>query len=62
MKLFGIINVGFDITDQLLLRFPACVRYWRKKNLEFNKAVPQIFIDFKEGGREGGGNETSQVD
>jgi hypothetical protein len=30
MKLLGIINVGFDVTDQLLIRYFAFVRYWRK--------------------------------
>jgi hypothetical protein len=27
--------VGFDVTDQLLIRFSAFVRYWRKKWSEF---------------------------
>jgi retron-type reverse transcriptase len=31
MKLLGIINVGSDVIDQLLIRFSAFVRYWRKK-------------------------------
>jgi hypothetical protein len=26
----GIISVGFDITDELLIRSFAFVRYWRK--------------------------------
>jgi hypothetical protein len=30
MKLLGIISVGFDVIDQLLIRFFAFVRYWRK--------------------------------
>jgi hypothetical protein len=30
MKLLGIISVGFDITDQLQIRFSAFVRYWSK--------------------------------
>jgi hypothetical protein len=30
MKLFGIISVGFDVTDQLLIRIFAFIRYWRK--------------------------------
>jgi hypothetical protein len=38
--------VGFDVTDQLLIRFLAFVRYWRK-NLKYNEAVHLIFIDFK---------------
>jgi hypothetical protein len=46
MKLLGIIGVGFDVPDQLLIRFPAFVRYWRKK-WEYNETVHQLFIDFK---------------
>jgi hypothetical protein len=42
MKLLGIISVGFDITDQLLIRFSAFVSYW-----EYNETVHQIFVDFK---------------
>jgi hypothetical protein len=38
--------VGFDVTDQLLIRFSAFVRYW-KKNREYNETVHQLFIDFK---------------
>jgi hypothetical protein len=38
--------VGFDITGQLLIRFSAFVRYWRKK-WEYNETVGQLFIDFK---------------
>jgi hypothetical protein len=38
--------VGFDVTDQLLIRFSASVRYWRKK-WEYNETVHQLFIDFK---------------
>jgi hypothetical protein len=30
MKLLGAISVGFDVTDQLLIRFSALARYWRK--------------------------------
>jgi hypothetical protein len=30
MQLLGIISVGFDETYQLLIRFSAFVRYWRK--------------------------------
>jgi hypothetical protein len=37
--------VGFDITDQLLIRFSISVRYWRKK-CEYNETVHQLFIDF----------------
>jgi hypothetical protein len=45
-KLLGIISVGFDVTDQLLIRFFAFVRYWRKK-WEYNETVHQLFSDFK---------------
>jgi hypothetical protein len=38
--------VGFDVTGQLLIRFSAFVRYWRKK-WEYNETVHQLFIDFK---------------
>jgi hypothetical protein len=38
--------VGLDITEQLLIRFSAFVRYWRKK-WEYNETVHQLFIDFK---------------
>jgi hypothetical protein len=30
MKLLWIISVGFDVTDQIPIRFSAFVRYWRK--------------------------------
>jgi hypothetical protein len=46
MKLLGIINVGSNIIDQLLIRFSAFGRYWRKK-WEYNETVYQLFIDFK---------------
>jgi hypothetical protein len=43
MKLLGIISVGFNITDQLLIRFSAFVRFWRKNG----STMHQLFIDFK---------------
>jgi hypothetical protein len=46
MKLLGIISVSFDATHQLLIRFSAFIRYWRKK-WEYNETVHQLFIDFK---------------
>jgi hypothetical protein len=46
MKLLGIISVGFDITDQLLIRFFAFFRYWGKK-WDYNETVYQLFIDCK---------------
>jgi hypothetical protein len=45
MKLLGIVSVGSHITDQLLIRFSAFIR-WREK-WEHNETVYQIFIDFK---------------
>jgi hypothetical protein len=42
MKLLGIISIDFDVTDQLLIRFSAFLRYWRE-----NETVHQLFIDFK---------------
>jgi hypothetical protein len=42
----AIISAGYDVTDQLLIRLFAFVRYWRKK-WEYNKTVHQLFIDFK---------------
>jgi hypothetical protein len=43
MKLLGNISVGFDVTDQLLIRFSAFIRYWRKNENTMN----QLFIDFR---------------
>jgi hypothetical protein len=41
-----IISVGFDITDQPLIKLYAFARYWREKE-ECNETVHQLFIDFK---------------
>jgi hypothetical protein len=46
MKLFGIISLDFEITDQLLIRFCVFVKYWREKR-EYNETVHQLFINFK---------------
>jgi hypothetical protein len=46
LGILGTNSVGFDITDQLWFRFPAFVRYWRKK-WEYSETVHQLFIDFK---------------
>jgi hypothetical protein len=46
MKLLGIISMGFNITDQLLIRFSAFVTYW-KKNGSTMKQFSSLFIDFK---------------
>jgi hypothetical protein len=47
MKLLGTISVDFDVTDQLLIRFFAFVRYCRRKKWEYNETVHQLFVDFK---------------
>jgi hypothetical protein len=46
MKLLGIICMGFDVTDQLLITCFASIRYWRRK-WEYNETVHQLFVDFK---------------
>jgi hypothetical protein len=38
--------VGFDVTYQILIRFSAFIRYFRKK-WEYNDTVHQLFIYFK---------------
>jgi hypothetical protein len=45
IAIFGIINVELDVTDQLLIRFPAFVS--NSKKWEYNGSVPQLFIYFK---------------
>jgi hypothetical protein len=45
MKLLGITNVDFGVTDQQLIKFSVSGRYWKKK--EYNGAVHQLFTDFK---------------
>jgi hypothetical protein len=45
MKLLGTISVDFNITDQLLIKFSAFIRYWGK--VEHNETVLQLFIYFK---------------
>ena len=42
-----IINVDCDATGQLLIIYSAFIKYLKKK-WENNKAVHQLFIDFKE--------------
>jgi hypothetical protein len=37
--------VDFDITDQLLIRYSAFMRYW--KMWEYNETVHQLFVYFK---------------
>jgi hypothetical protein len=45
MKLLGIIIVGFDVIDQLLIRFLYSSD--TGENWEYNETVYQLFIDFK---------------
>jgi hypothetical protein len=45
MKLLGIISVGFDITDQLLIRFFNSIDTGEK--WEYRETVHHLFIDFK---------------
>jgi hypothetical protein len=44
MKLLGIISLGFDVTDQPLIRFSASDT---GEKLQYNETVHQLFIDFK---------------
>jgi hypothetical protein len=37
----GITSAGFHVTDQLLIRFPAFVRYWRKI-WQYNETAHQL--------------------
>jgi hypothetical protein len=39
--------VDIDIIDQLVIRYSALVKYWRK--WEYNGVVQQSFIDFEKG-------------
>jgi hypothetical protein len=45
-KLLGIINVDSDAIGQLLIIYSVFVKYLKRK-WEHNKAVHQLFIDFK---------------
>jgi hypothetical protein len=51
IKLMGIISVDSDVTDQILVKYFQCARYWRKTG-EYNGAVYQLFIDFKKASAE----------
>jgi hypothetical protein len=42
----GINSVGFDVTDQLLIKSVAFVKCCRKE-WEYNETVHQLFVDFK---------------
>jgi hypothetical protein len=43
MKILGIISVGFDVTEQLLIRFLHIL----DTKWEYNETVHQLFVDFK---------------
>jgi hypothetical protein len=45
MRLLGIIGVGFDVTDQLLIKSFAFVKYWRRNGSSMT--VHQLFVDLK---------------
>jgi len=45
IKLLGIISMDFDATGQIVIIYPAFIKYLRKKQ-EYNEAVHQLFIDF----------------
>jgi hypothetical protein len=57
MKLLGMINVGFDVTDQLRIIFSAFIRYWRE-SLWFSEE--EIIVRYSH--RVWGTHETTQVD
>jgi hypothetical protein len=46
VKLLGIINVHFVVTDQRLITFSISGRYWRKK-WECNGRIHQLFLNSK---------------
>jgi hypothetical protein len=39
MKLFGIISVGFDVSDQQLIILFAFVRYWKINGSEMRQYI-----------------------
>jgi hypothetical protein len=45
IKSLGTINVDFDITDQLLIRFSAFARHWKRSGC--SKIIHQLFVYFK---------------
>jgi len=48
-----IINVDSDATGRLLITYSAFVKYLREKKREYNEAVYQLFIDFRNGLKQG---------
>jgi len=47
-KLLGIINVDFNATGQRTMDHIFCIRQILEKKWEYNDAVHQLFIDFKQ--------------
>jgi hypothetical protein len=45
MKLLGLISVGLDVTDRLLITF-FCVCQVLEKKWEYNETVHHLYIDF----------------
>jgi len=37
LGLLGIISVDFDVIDQLLIRYSAFIRHWRKIRIQWNR-------------------------
>jgi hypothetical protein len=44
-KILGVINVDFDVTDQLLIAYSAFIKYLKKK-WGYTGAVHQLLIGF----------------
>jgi hypothetical protein len=49
MKLLGAISMDFDVTDQLLIRFSAFVRYWEKSGSTMRLYISYSEISSEEG-------------
>jgi hypothetical protein len=47
MKLLGIISVGFGITDQLLIRYFAFIRYWKKYESTMRQCISYSYTSRK---------------
>jgi hypothetical protein len=45
MKLLGIVSVDFDVTDQLMIRISAFVRYWRKNGSTMRQYISSSFTE-----------------
>jgi hypothetical protein len=46
-KLLGIISVSINVTDQLMVRFFAFIRYWRKGGSTMRQCTSHLFMDLK---------------